>query len=156
MLVRLVFLLGEKILGLGDPMAEPYKSESEIEAMVRGFETCATGKDDFSHSDHLAVAVWYSRQDQERALDLMRASLHRFLDHYDCRANYHETLTRFWILLVRRTLEGLGPDLGLLDATNAVVNKLNNSRIAFEFYSKELVDSAAAKEGWVEPDLKHW
>ncbi len=131
-----------------------YKSEAEIVKVVQGFESCVTGKDNFSHSDHLAVAVWYLRQDEEQALNLMRASLHRFLDHYDCRANYHETLTRFWILLVRRTLEVLRPDLDLLDATNAVVNKLNSSRIAFEFYSKEVVESAAAKEGWVEPDLK--
>ena len=137
-------------------MAEPYKSESEIEAMVRGFETCATGKDDFSHSDHLAVAVWYSRQDQERALDLMRASLHRFLDHHDCRANYHETLTRFWIMRVQNVLAELPAELTLVTATNAVVERLGNSRLAFEFYSKELVDSAAAKEGWVEPDLKAW
>ena len=135
-------------------MTHTYKSEAEIVQMVQGFEACVTGKDSFSHPDHLAVAVWYLRQDETQALNLMRASLHRFLDHYDCRANYHETLTRFWILLVRRTLNQLPPDLGLLDATNAVVNKLNNSRIAFEFYSKEVVESAAAKEGWVEPDLK--
>ena len=135
-------------------MTHTYKSEAEIVKVVQGFESCVTGKDSFSHSDHLAVAVWYLSHDEKQALNLMRASLHRFLNHYDCRANYHETLTRFWILLVRRTLEGLRPDLGLLDATNAVVNKLNSSRIAFEFYSKELVESAAAKEGWVEPDLK--
>lgn len=135
-------------------MTHTYKSEAEITQVVQGFETCVTGKDSFSHPDHLAVAVWYLRQDETHALNLMRASLHRFLDHYDCRANYHETLTRFWILLVRRTLNELSPDLGLLDVTNAVVNRLNNSRIALEFYSKEVVESAAAKEGWVEPDLK--
>src|SRR5688500_16750170 len=135
-------------------MATTYKSEEEIVQVVQGFETCVTGKDSFSHSDHLAVAVWYLRHNETQALNLMRASLHRFLDHYDCRSNYHETLTRFWILLVRRTLSELPPELGFLDATNAVVNRLNNSRIAFEFYSKEVVESAAAKEGWVEPDLK--
>ena len=135
-------------------MNPTYKSEGEILQVVQGFEACLTGKDSFSHNDHVAVAVWYLRQDEKQALNLMRSSLYRFLDHYDCRANYHETLTRFWILLVRRTLGSLPPDLDLLNATNAVVNKLNNSRIAFEFYSKEVVESAAAKEGWVEPDLK--
>ena len=136
-------------------MAVPYyKSEAEIEQVVQGFESCITGKDNFSHEDHLAVAVWYLRQDERQALNLMRASLHRFLDHYECRANYHETLTRFWILLVQQTLADVSPNLSLLDATNAVVNRLNDSRIAFDYYSKELVESAAAKEGWVEPDLK--
>jgi hypothetical protein len=135
-------------------MTHTYKSEAEIAQVVQGFEACVTGKDSFSHPDHLAVAIWYLRQDEKQALNLMRVSLHRFLDHCDCRAIYHETLTRFWILLVRKTLGSLAPDLGLLDATNAVVARLNNSRIAFEFYSRELVESAAAKEGWVKPDLK--
>ena len=135
-------------------MNHSYKSEGEIEQVVRGFESCSTGKDDFTHPDHLAVAVWYLRQDPEQALNLMRNSLHRFLDHYDCRANYHETLTRFWIGQVQNVLDSLPEKSSLVGATNAVVAALGNSRLAFEFYSKELVESAAAKEGWVEPDLK--
>lgn len=135
-------------------MTHTYKSEAEIKQVVHGFEACVTGKDSFSHHDHLAVAVWYLRQNEEQALDLMRASLHRFLDHYDCRANYHETLTRFWILLVQRTLDSLPSNLQLLDATNAVVARLSDSRTAFEFYSKEVVESSAARNGWIEPDLR--
>ena len=135
-------------------MASTYNSENEIMDVVHGFEACTTGKDEFSHSDHLAVAVWYSLQDQERALDLMRASLYRFLDHYDCRANYHETLTRFWILRVQGALADLANDLSLLAATNAVVERLGDAHQAFEFYSKEVVESAAAREGWIEPDLR--
>lgn len=135
-------------------MAEPYSSESEIETVVRGFESCTTGKDDFSHRDHLAVAVWYLRLDQTQAADLMRASLHRFLERHGCRKNYHETLTLFWIQIVNRTLKSLAPDLSLLEATNAVVDRLGDSRVAFEFYSKEVVASDAAKQAWIEPDLK--
>ena len=135
-------------------MTHTYNSENEIRDVVRGFESCATGKDDFSHHDHLAVAVWYLRQDQERALDLMRTSLHRFLDHYDCRANYHETLTRFWIMRVQDVLDTLPDNSTLVVATNTVVGRLGNSKMAFEFYSKELVESQDARTGWVEPDLK--
>jgi len=131
-----------------------FQSESEIAELVRGFESCAIGKDDFSHRDHVAVAVWYLFQDSKQAANLMRASLHRFLDHYDCRKNYHETLTQFWILLVQRTLKTLPANTALLEATNRVVASLDDSRIAFQFYSKELVDSPAAREGWIEPDLK--
>jgi hypothetical protein len=135
-------------------MAKSYETQDDLEAVVRGFELCTTGKDGFSHSDHLAAAVWYLRQDEVRALDLMRASLHRFLDHYDCRKNYHETLTRFWILLVQRALRTLPADTPLLEATNKVVTSLDDSRIAFQFYSKELLDSPAARADWIAPDLK--
>lgn len=135
-------------------MTRIYSSENELKEVVRGFESCTTGKDSFSHQDHVAVAVWYLREDPERAVDLMRASLHRFLDHYGCRANYHETLTRFWILLVQRELGALPANTPLLEATNRVVATLDDSRIAFQFYSKELVDSPAAREGWIEPNLR--
>ncbi|MGI8734722.1 MAG: hypothetical protein ACR2LM_15620 [Pyrinomonadaceae bacterium] len=135
-------------------MANSYNSANEIEGVVRGFESCTTGKDDFTHRDHLAAAVWYLRLDQARASDLMRASLHRFLDHYGCRENYHETLTLFWIQLVQRALTEMTPGSSLLQATNAVVTRLGDSRLAFEYYSKELVGSEAAKKGWVEPDLR--
>ena len=135
-------------------MAEPYSSENEIEKVVLGFESCTTGKDDFSHRDHLAMAVWYLWSDQDTAAERMRASLHSFLDKHNCRENYHETLTLFWILLVRRELASLTPAPSLLEATNAVVKRLGNSRVAFEYYSKELVGSEAAKKGWVEPDLR--
>lgn len=135
-------------------MAEPYSSENDIERVVLGFESCTTGKDDFSHRDHLAMAVWYLRSDQDTAVERMRASLHRFLDKHDCRENYHETLTIFWIQLVRRELESLALESSLLEATNAVVKRLGNSRVAFDYYSKELVASEAAKRGWVEPDLR--
>ena len=135
-------------------MAEPYSSENDIERVVLGFESCTTGKDDFSHRDHLAMAVWYLRSDQDTAVERMRASLHRFLDKHDCRKNYHETLTIFWIHLVRRELESLALESSLLEATNAVVKRLGNSRVAFDYYSKELVASEAAKRGWVEPDLR--
>ena len=135
-------------------MAEPYSSENEIAKVVLGFESCTTGKDDFSHRDHLAMAVWYLRSDQDTAAERMRASLHSFLDKHNCRENYHETLTLFWILLVRRELASLTPAPSLLEATNAVVKRLGNSKVAFEYYSKELVGSEAAKQGWVEPDLR--
>jgi hypothetical protein len=137
-------------------MSGYYRSKSEIEAVVQGFEACTTGKGAFTHQSHLTVAVWYLQDStEEQAMEKMRMGLHRFLDHLGVgQEKYHETLTVFWIKIVRNCLQRLDPRFSLLEMTNAVIESLGNSRLVFEYYTKELLGSVSAKNGWVEPDLK--
>jgi len=132
-----------------------YKSQSEIEAVVRGFETCSLGKDEFPHQAHLTVAVWYlTNSSLNQATDRMRAGLHRFLDHHGVgRQKYNETLTIFWMRTISAILKQLSPELSVLDVTNSAVEFLTDSGLVFECYSREVLTSNEAKEGWVEPDL---
>ena len=136
-------------------MIDHYKTEAEIEAVVRGFESCSTAKSEFTHVSHLTVAVWYLRRlSVELATERMRASLFRFIDHYGLEGKYHETLTIFWMIAVRRLLDELDPKLTLLAAANLVVEALGDSRLVVEYYSEELLWSERARSVWVEPDLK--
>jgi hypothetical protein len=136
-------------------MSGHYKSENEIKAVVRGFESCSTGKSEFTHISHLAVTVWYLRRlSLEQATEKMRASLFRFIDHYGIEGKYHETLTVFWMRAVRRRLDELDQDLSLLETTNAVIEALSDSHLVFEYYSEKLLWSAEARAKWVQPDLK--
>lgn len=139
-------------------MSNPYKSEDEIEAIVAGLESCTTATSGFTHRAHLTVAVWYlSRGTIEESVQQMRASIFRFLDHHQLgREKYHETLTVFWIKLVRQCLAELDSQSSLLEAANAVIESLRNSSVVFDFYTKERLWSAAARQAWVEPDLKQF
>ena len=136
-------------------MSGHYNDENEIEAVVRGFESCSTGKSEFTHVSHLTVAVWYLRVlSFQLATEKMRASLFRFIDHYGIEGKYHETLTIFWMRAVRTRLDECDPTLSLLEATNAVVEALSDSQLVFDYYSEGLLWSAEARQGWVQPDLK--
>ena len=100
-----------------------YQSEDEIENVVRGFETCETGADDFHHSQHLAVAVWYLHtMDRDAALDRMRAGLLRFLNRYEGdTSKYSETITVFYIDKIVEKLSLMGSEVSLVEKCNAVL-----------------------------------
>jgi hypothetical protein len=100
-----------------------YQSEAEMEALVRAFEACEIGKDDFKHRDHLAVAVWYVHKlGKDEALKRMRLGLKRFLDHHQVDPNkYSEEITTFWIDRVAERLEGPGPATPLHEKCNSIV-----------------------------------
>ena len=137
-------------------MSPYYAHEDQIESVVKGFELCTTKKDEFTHQSHLTVAVWYLlNYKEEQATEKMRRGLHRFLDHLGVgQEKYHETLTVFWIKTVQELLARLDQRSSLLARTNAVIERLGTSRMVFDYYSKELLESAYARNHWVEPDLK--
>jgi hypothetical protein len=137
-------------------MNVPYKTQSEIEAVVEGFESCTTSKDEFPHRSHLTVAVYYLYNSTEvDVTDRMRTGLLRFLDHHGVgRAKYHETMTVFWLKTLSEFLAQLDVKLSLLEKTNAAVESLGDSRLVYDYYSKELLASEEARKGWREPDLR--
>ncbi len=101
----------------------PCESDTEIENVVRAFETCETDPDEFKHREHLMVAVWYVETlGREAALDRMRSGLLRFLDHHEVdRKIYSEAITVFWIDKIAEKLNELGPDVSLVEKCNAVL-----------------------------------
>lgn len=108
-----------------------YNSESEIKAVVDGFEACSTAKEAFTHREHLTVAVWYLyHSNEEQALEKMRAGLLRFLGYHQVSAGkYKEDLTVSWIKLIDATIKEFDSDLGLVELTNAVLERLSDSRL---------------------------
>jgi hypothetical protein len=101
----------------------PYQSEDDIEKVVRAFETCETGKDDFKHRDHLVVAIWYLHtMDRQAALDRMRTGLLRFLEFHGVGTGvYSEAVTVFWIERIAKRMCELGPEVSLVDKCNQII-----------------------------------
>ena len=133
-----------------------YLTGAEVEAVVRGFETCETDKTNFRHPEHLTVAVYYlERFNFAKAVDRMRAALFRFVDHHGVpRAKYHETITVFWLYLVADVIRKLPAHSTLVERCNSVLGALSDSGLTKEYYSAELLSSELAREEFVEPDLR--
>jgi hypothetical protein len=127
-------------------------TDAEILTLVDRLERCLLGKEEFHHRDHLAVAVvcLYSA-DIEAAMDRMRTSLKRFAAHHGVTGLYHETLTRFWLLQVERRLDR---SECLNRSVRAIQEQLSDKNLAFDYYSRERIESKAARETWLKPDLK--
>ena len=100
-----------------------YQTDAEIENVVRSFETCETGKDGFKHRDHVIVAIWYVETlGREAALERMRSSLMRFLDHHGVDSKkYSEEVTVFWIDRLAQKLNELGREVSLVEKCNRIV-----------------------------------
>lgn len=139
-----------------DDEGRHYESDEEVEELARRVETCAIDPDQFRHGHHLAVALLYAlRHTESEALALMRASLLRLLDHHGLGAQvYHETITAFWVRRVSAFADASGRARPLHQLANELAALCGNSRLVFDYYSKELIDSPEARARWTEPDLK--
>lgn len=135
--------------------ARSFVSADEIEAVVRRFEACAFKAEEFTHREHLMVMLWYLSQfDVPEATARMRKSLFQFLDHHGVnRRKYHETITVFWARKVRATLTP-NREQSLAETANEVIATCGDAKLINDYYSQGLIESAAAREGWVEPDLQ--
>ncbi|HEX8282131.1 MAG TPA: hypothetical protein VF588_02200 [Pyrinomonadaceae bacterium] len=135
---------------------ELYTSDEQVEEVVRRFESCELTPADFNHREHLIVALCYLQQmgDAETVARL-REALGRYVRAHGINPSlYHETITVFWLKRVRAFIASAGGGPGLAELTNRLTGECGGSRLIHDYYSKELIDSEAARRGWVEPDLK--
>ena len=135
---------------------ELYQTYEEVLEVVRRFESCELPPADFNHREHLLVALCYLlRVGDADALSRIRARIGSYAAAHGVNPSlYHETITVFWLKRVRAYLERAGSGLGLAEMTNALAAECGSSRLVYDYYSKELIDSDAARRGWVEPDLR--
>jgi hypothetical protein len=135
-----------------------YKSDDQIEEVVRGFEDCTTPDSEFNHHAHLIVALSYlhlSRLTIKEAAERMRMGLYRFLDHHGHdRQKYNETITLFWIKLVHSFLDRTNTSRRMADIANEMIEACGNSQLIYSYYSKERLLKDEARKEWIEPDVK--
>jgi hypothetical protein len=113
---------------------------------LRAFED--TTLEPFHHRDHLRVTFLYLRQFGETETHArLGPAILRYAAARDASQKYHETITQAWICLVAAA-SGTADFDAMLEAHPQLLDK----NLLGRYYSQELLQSAEARERWVEPD----
>ncbi|TME85649.1 MAG: hypothetical protein E6I47_00860 [Chloroflexi bacterium] len=108
---------------------------------------------DFHHRDHLRLAwVQIRRLGLARALEAVTAAIRQFAAGHGHGDRYHETMTRFWLLVVATGISR-HPTLAF-DELLAVAPHLLDKNLPYRHWSRERMGSEDARQRWVEPDLR--
>ena len=135
-------------------MNDHYESDGEIRSLVNEFEACSFHPSEFKHHQHLAVALWYvANLPLDAARERMKRGIQRLAASYG-KAGYHETITEFWLRMVRGfLLEGERTE-SIAVLANQLIERYADKNLILDYYSAELLATPEAKRDWVEPDLK--
>jgi hypothetical protein len=135
-------------------------SEEALSQFLECFERGTWPKAEWNHAAHVAVAGCYLLQYPEgEAANRAR----RGIRHYNqCtgginsdNSGYHETLTLFWLAVVKARLRQMEPSGARIDAVRMLVAEFAPRRDMFrEYYSFDVVRSVEARRSWMPPDAK--
>lgn len=124
------------------------------EAFARAFEAGSITPTQFDHIAHVRVAWVYVQETAslDEALSRMRDGIRRFAAAAGVAQKYHETITVLWMRLLAE-VRAAGASGELSDVLRAHPALADKDR-PFQYYSRELLLSDAARAAWVDPDLR--
>lgn len=133
-----------------------YNKENEILSLVESFENGTIKREDWRHSEHLTVALFYiSNHDFADAYDKMRNGIFNLLKSFGVDLSkempYHETLTVFWLKTVEEFKDSKN-GASILEICNELNNEFDKD-YPLRFYSRELLFSDKARAEFIEADL---
>ena len=121
---------------------------------LRAFEDQTFPAELFHHREHIRVAWLYLKStDASRAAERMSEGIRRFANHQGATQKYHHTLTLAWMRLVAAALVET-PEGYTFEQFITAHPQLKDTKVLAKYYSKDLLQTAAAREAWAEPDLQ--
>jgi hypothetical protein len=141
-------------------MPDFLETEEALNEFLESFERGTWPKSAWNHAAHVTVAACYLIEyPDEDASGYMR---HGIVHYNQCvgtvnsdHSGYHETITLFWLAIVKARLRELSDGLPRLEVVRVVVTELAPQRDLFrEYYSFDVVRSVEARRSWIAPDVK--
>jgi len=131
-----------------------FRTETQIGELVQAFENCSLSAAEFDHHAHMTVALWYLMSGSfADATERIRSNIQRFAAHHRQNHLYNETITLFWMKLLRHALDVAEPTPSLAVLVHQILTSWGNMRFVFSHYSRHRIFSESARQTWLEPDL---
>jgi hypothetical protein len=148
-----------KVLGIDGDKKMMFTDTEEVYALVEAFENRTIPKSEWTHPAHLAVGLYYCKtRPFAVAKNVMRDGIYWLNDSHGTLntddSGYHETLTVFWLKLIWNFLDERIETLSLASLANELIERYNDPRLPFTYYSRGLISSASARHEYFPPDLR--
>jgi hypothetical protein len=131
------------------------RTDAEIESLVRAFEDWSLPEVEWTHAEHLTVALRYLRHHTSvEATGRIREGIRRFNLSHGKTTGYHETITLAWVAVIARSLGEQDHGQPLSALVGALLGQCGDKGYLLHFYSEEVLMSDEARRDWVPPDLR--
>jgi hypothetical protein len=130
----------------------------ETDRIVREFIARTLPKSNWTHRSHLRVGLWHAlRYPDDEALELLRARIAAYNEATGVAntpySGYHETITRFYVHVIRVFVRSVTPDSPIDELAHALIEQWGDKYLPLRHYSPHRLFSAEARRVWIEPDL---
>jgi len=107
----------------------------------------------FHHRDHLRLTwIYLQAAGVEEAYQRVSQTIKTFAARHGHSAKYHETITRFWVLLMAYAMRHHPYALSFEDLILAEPHLLEK-RLPWKHWSEKRLMSDEARTDWLEPDI---
>jgi hypothetical protein len=127
--------------------------------VARGLIERTLPKSEWTHEAHLRVGLWHVvHHGPAAALELLRARISAYNVSVGTlntdTSGYHETITRFYVMVIERFLSDEDRAADLDQLAGRLISALGDRRLPLRHYSEQRLFSVVARHSWVDPDLR--
>jgi hypothetical protein len=130
----------------------------ETDRLAREFIALTLPKNEWTHGAHLRVGLWHVlRFSDADSLDLLRGRIRAYNESTGGvnseSAGYHETITRFYVVVISAFVRSVHRTRPVDDLARELIERFGDRELPLRHYSRARLFSVEARLGWVEPDL---
>jgi hypothetical protein len=136
-----------------------FATDDDIRTLLAAFHDATLPRSAWNHRAHMTAALSFGRAFAPAdALDAMRAGILRFNAAAGIEntpdSGYHETITRFYMHIVRLHVEREPTPASRAADANALMERWGRPNLPLDYWSRERLFSREARAAWLPPDLR--